>query len=188
VKLWLVRHAAPALAAGLCYGRSDIPAEQDATRAAALALAAVLPRSLPLRCSPLQRCEQLASALCGLRPDLTHNTDLRLAEMDFGRWEGRRWDEISATELAAWTADFARHRPGGGESVGEVMARVAQAWDEARAARHDTVWITHAGAIRAALLLARGQRTVGAASDWPQDAVPFGDWRVVDASGPIPNG
>jgi alpha-ribazole phosphatase len=177
VKLWLVRHAKPCIEPGICYGNSDVEADDQATRSAAATLAASLPRSIAVRVSPLRRCTQLAGALHRLRPAMHWQPDPRLAEMDFGSWEGRRWDEIGAPALDAWTRDFGQHRPGGAESVNAFMARVAAAFDEARAADRDAVWITHAGGIRAAMLLAGGTRTLDNAADWPQEAPGWGDWQ-----------
>jgi len=173
--LWLVRHAEVQAPPGLCYGRSDLPASAEATAQAARALAAELPLGLALHASPLQRCEQLAQALQGLRPDLTLKTDARLREMDFGRWEGVPWAGIPRAGIDAWLADFADARPAGdGESVRELMARVAAAWDAHRARGTPAAWITHAGVMRAVLLLARGVRLPVRAADWPADALPFG--------------
>lgn len=84
MKLWLVRHAQPLIAAGVCYGSTDVAADADATQQAALQLAQTLPQNLSMICSPLQRCQCLADCLQGLRPDLLYATDARLAEMDFG--------------------------------------------------------------------------------------------------------
>jgi alpha-ribazole phosphatase len=176
-KLWMVRHAQPLIAPGVCYGQLDVPADVEATAACARALAEVLPHGIHIICSPLQRCEQLAHVLLGLRADLTYKTDPRLQEMDFGQWEGQRWDDIGAAALDAWVADFAHHRPGGGESVEAFMQRVAAAWDET-ASVAETLWITHAGVIRAAALLQSGQRYVDRASQWPADAPAFGGWWV----------
>ncbi len=177
--LWLVRHARPQVEPGVCYGALDLVADPDHTREAAQALALQLPRGAPVSCSPLQRCEHLMAALCGLRADLTFKTDPRLAEMDFGDWEGRRWHDIGRAALDAWTADFAQHRPGGGESVVQFMQRVGVAFDEARAGRQPHIWITHAGVIRAARLLAGGVRTVDQASQWPVDGTDFGQCTLV---------
>lgn len=178
--LWLVRHAPVQAPPGLCYGRSDLPAQPDATAQAAQTLAAALPGGLPkglrLRTSPLQRCEQLALALQALRPDLIVEPDARLREMDFGRWEGLPWADIPRADIDAWLADFANARPAGdGEPVRAFMARVAEAWDAHRAQRADAVWITHAGVMRAVLLLARGVRVPAEAADWPVDALAFGE-------------
>ncbi len=181
--LWLVRHARPQVEPGLCYGALDLAADPDRTRETAQALALQLPRGAPVSCSPLQRCEHLMTALCGLRADLTFKTDPRLAEMDFGDWEGRRWDDIGRAALDAWTADFAQHRPGGGESVVQFMQRVGMAFDEARAGAQPHIWITHAGVIRAARLLASGVRVPASADQWPAEAVNFGAWTSLTLQG-----
>jgi len=150
-------------------------------------LALALPRQGQVSTSPLLRCTQLAQALLALRPDLHLRTDPRLREMDFGTWEGRAWASIPATDIAAWTANFAHHAPGGGESVAALMARVAQAWDEARKQAPDEactnttttalqprLWISHAGVMRAVQLLAQGQRHITQAAQWPASPIAFG--------------
>lgn len=180
MRLWLVRHALPQVAQGTCYGALDVAADEASTRQAALALAQALPPDAVLHSSPLQRCTQLAAALCALRADLTFTTDSRLREMDFGAWEGQRWDALAPAELKAWTDDFAHHRPGGGESVHSFMARVAQAWDEATLHDANTVWITHAGVIRAAALLHAGQASVTQAAQWPSAACGFSQWQIIE--------
>jgi alpha-ribazole phosphatase len=178
--LWLVRHAKPLVEQGVCYGVLDVAADTAATREAADALAAELPSGVTVNVSPLKRCEQLAQVLRGLRPDLAYKTDARLAEMDFGAWEGQRWDSIPRAELDAWTDAFATWRCGGGECVQNFMARVAAAWDDACAQDQPVVWITHAGVIRAATLLAQGQRQISRADQWPVDAPAFGQWHTVE--------
>ena len=133
MSLWLARHARPLVAPGCCYGQWDVPADAADTARAAQDLAQVLPHGVPVLASPLQRCEQLALALQGLRPDLAYETDARLQELSFGAWEGQPWDAIARHELDAWAADFAHYRPGGGESLVQMLARVAQALDEQQA-------------------------------------------------------
>ncbi len=174
--LWLVRHAQPLIASGVCYGQLDIPADLRATRTCAAELVKVLPKGVTVITSPLQRCELLAPELIGLQSDLTVKTDPRLQEMNFGRWEGQPWADIDRAELDAWTADFAHYRAGStGESVAQFMARVGAAFDE-RDPTHDTLWITHAGVIRAAMLIAKGVRHISRADEWPMDAPAYGQW------------
>lgn len=180
LNLWLVRHAQPLIAPGVCYGALDVPADEPATERAAQALVDFVPHGCQVICSPLQRCEQLAQVIRGLRPDLTHKTDARLAEMDFGQWEGQPWDALDRRELDGWADDFAHWRCGGGESVQAFMARVAAVWDATCAAGQPAVWITHAGVIRAATLLAQGIGQVQRADQWPRQAPGFGEWQLVD--------
>jgi alpha-ribazole phosphatase len=180
VRLWLVRHAQVLFPPGTCYGALDVPAGLLVTLESARALAAVLPDGASISTSPLQRCEQLTHALIGLRPDLAYKTDARLQEMNFGAWEGRPWADIARSEFDDWTANFAAHAVGGhGESVGTVMARVANAFDQLPDAP-DNVWITHAGVIRAAQLVASGVRQISRADQWPQDGVACGQWRTLE--------
>lgn len=179
MKLWLVRHAQPLIAPGICYGRLDMAADTAATAECARRLAIELPTGIPVAASPRQRCGQLAQALQALRPDLACQTDACLQEMDFGDWEGRAWQAIDPAELQAWTDDFADYAVGRtGESVSAFMARVASAFD-ALELPHDTLWITHAGVIRAVELLAQGLRRIDHASQWPLQAPNYGQWRTL---------
>jgi len=178
--LWIVRHARPLIAAGVCYGVLDVQADAAATDQAARELADTLPTGAVLRISPLTRCQQLARALCALRADLQARTDPRLREMDFGCWEGVAWDAIPRAALQAWTDDFGNHRFGGAESSNEVLMRVARVWDEDHA-DHDAVWITHAGVARAARLLAGGVRVLTRADQWPLEAPGYGKWLQIGA-------
>lgn len=184
MRLWLVRHAQPLVEPGVCYGATDIPADAQTTAKQASKLAEVLPPGVRVFSSPLQRCQSLASALAGLRPDLVHECDARLREMDFGSWEGRRWRDIRSDEFDTWMDDFAEHRIGGGESVQALMNRVALALETTRericapgaVAKGNAVWITHGGVIRAVTLLVRGATGVHCASQWPSEALDFGEW------------
>lgn len=179
--LWIVRHATPLIASGVCYGALDVAANAQHT----LQVARVLAQALPLHCkvwvSPLQRCMQLARALSDIRPELKPQTDTRLREMDFGSWEGVAWDAIPLAAMQAWTDDFGEHRFGGAESANQVLARVADLWDAAR--QHPDkpqVWITHAGVARAVRLLSQGLRSVDSASQWPTNAPGYGEWWRID--------
>ena len=174
--LWLVRHAPPLIEAGTCYGQLDIAADAQASQDSAAELLKNLPNRITIVTSTLQRCELLAHNLCGLQRDLIVKSDPRLKEMHFGDWEGRPWADIDPSEMKAWTDDFVNYRAGTtGESVTQFMSRVACAFDELDPLA-DTLWVTHAGVIRAASLLARGIRRPSAAAQWPLDAPAYGQW------------
>ena len=183
-RLWLVRHADPLVAPGTCYGMLDVPADAQATRAAAERLSTALPPGARGAHSTLQRCELLAQELKALRPDLTLTPDARLREMDFGRWEGKTWDAIGKSDIDAWVAGFATHAPGGGESLAHMLHRVAAALQTAREWRaeqgvKDVVWITHAGVARCvAWLQERGESALPRSEDWPVAAPGWGEWEI----------
>jgi len=149
----LVRHPTPVGAAGLCYGRTDLdlPAGWEAE---AEALAAGLPPGpWVLFSSPASRCRRLAAWLGG-----PVEVDDRLAELDFGAWEGRRWDEIPRAELDPWSTDFVTGRPPGGESFAELAERATAAARDiaARTPGRVALVVSHSGVIRALLARARG--------------------------------
>ena len=146
MKLHLVRHPQPEIAHGLCYGASDVPVnEAELAHVHARLRAAGLPGKLPVYSSPLQRCALLARRL---KP-ATLYFDIRLAEMDFGRWEMQAWDAIPRAEVDAWAADLLYYRPGGVECVLDVARRVAAFIDELRQAGHaEALLVCHAGTIR----------------------------------------
>jgi len=182
--LWLQRHAQPLVAPGVCYGRTDMAADDKATAAAAQALqSAWTAEALPAGTvwhSPLQRCTQLAAALQTQAPAFQLRACNDLAEMDFGAWEGQRWDGIAREEMQAWTADFMAYAPGGGESLATMMVRVTRALDAARQQARETgqpvLWISHAGVAQCAhWLLTRGQR-LPLAKDWPSVKLAYGEW------------
>lgn len=183
--LWVVRHAAPCIAPGTCYGLLDVPADPEATQMAAQRLATSLSHPLLLQHSPLQRCEHLALSLCALQANLSSNADGRLREMDFGQWEGRLWADIARHELDAWTQDFTRYRPGQGEDLASMLTRVSAALGEAQ--QHlqrgaHVVWITHAGVARCVDWLVRQGSLAAAlqvtAEQWPLHAPGFGEWQT----------
>lgn len=191
----MLRHGQPLVAPGTCYGQSDVLADAAHTEQAAQAICAhwlAQGQAAPQEvwCSPLQRTRQMAAALRGQGVGTPVVFKPELAEMNFGSWEGKSWDEIGEQPLTRWTGDFWHHQAGGGESVAQLVARVAQAVQEARgraaafAASEQTanlLWVTHAGVIRAVdALLHLQDRFPLQAKEWPvQVAVP-GGWQVFD--------
>jgi len=168
----LVRHTLPAGAAGLCYGRLDL-ALADSFEAEAEAVRAALPPGpWRLYSSPSTRCRRLAERLG--RPV---TLDERLSELDFGDWEGVRWDDIPLEQIEPWGKNFVTAHPPGGESFTELAAR-ARAFAAEIAGHPDsaqTVAVTHSGIIRALLTAARG---MSLAEAFTLD-VPFGSIHTI---------
>lgn len=140
--LHLVRHPRPRVEAGICYGQLDLVAEN--VEAAADALRPRLSSGLPVWSSPLQRCRHLAEAL---HP--SPRLDVRLAEINFGDWEGRPWDAIPRQQIDAWASDVAHFVPPGGESPFMLQQRALDF--VAGLAVPEAVLVTHAGVIRVLL-------------------------------------
>jgi alpha-ribazole phosphatase len=152
VALYLIRHLEPRGARGMCYGRQDLPCDPGALASGAAAIRAQLPEHVPpssVFTSPLSRCRALAQELA--TPHAACICD-ELIELDFGAWEGRRWDSLPRDEIDAWTQDVWHYRPGGGESAAMVEERWCR-WYGAVVSLglESVIAVTHAGMIRAAL-------------------------------------
>lgn len=165
MRLYLVRHARPQVADGTCYGSTDLAVAQheqavllpaliaDLSARLFIGLPADSPARVPIFSSPLQRCALLARALADALQCPPPIHDARLAEMDFGTWEMRTWNEVPRTEVDAWADDLVEFRPGAGENVLQVAARVQMFQRELRTLGHEAaILVCHAGTIR--LLLA----------------------------------
>ncbi|MGC3963257.1 MAG: alpha-ribazole phosphatase family protein [Rhodocyclaceae bacterium] len=148
-RLHLVRHASPDIEPGTCYGRLDVGVTESPT-VTAERLRPLLPADYTLVTSPLSRCRRLAEALG------TSEIDARLAEMDFGEWEGRLFNDIAREDIDAWATRPLDFRPPGGETAREMALRVISALDDLRRMpKSDVVVVTHGGPMRvmAAVLL-----------------------------------
>ena len=167
MRLSLIRHPQPAIAPGTCYGQLDIPAEAPALAALVRGCLA-LPPPRAVFTSPLARCREVAAALA-MRGWPAPQPEARIAELDFGDWEGRRWDEIGRKAIAAWVADLVTVAPPNGETVQALAARalafVEQLLaDPALGADTRVVLFTHAGVIQTLPRMLRGEALAGFAA------------------------
>jgi alpha-ribazole phosphatase len=149
MRLYLIRHPQPLVAAGICYGASDLSVDDEECARVCDALLPQLPRDTPLFSSPLRRCVVLAEMLANSLGSTPPEYDARLAEMHFGRWELQSWDVLPRAEIDAWAADLLYYRPGNGESVMQAAQRV-HAFVDALLARRlpQAIIVAHAGTMR----------------------------------------
>ena len=172
--LILIRHPAVALAAGICYGHSDValamPPQAEITRLAARLERLCAGRTLQFHASTLCRCTEIAAPLAAYFGTQAQ-TDPRLREIDFGRWEMQAWDAIPRSEIELWAADVEQACVHGGESVAVLSERVQSWLSELEAAcRAQTtaelvVVLTHAGVMRVFAALAL-RLPLAACLDW----------------------
>ncbi len=105
--------------------------------------------------SPATRCLTLARAIVATT-QAELRIDDRLQELNFGEWEGLRWDNIARAQLDRWAAAPAIFAPPGGESGLALLARVHGVYRDLRAAGLDAAVISHGGPLRLLHALARG--------------------------------
>lgn len=143
MELYFVRHVQPAVKAGICYGQLDVPLAEG-YEALHEEIALLLKPFDAIYTSPLQRCRSLAALLSE-----NYIVDARLQELNFGEWEGMKWDEIDSTLMDYWGANYIAAGPPGGESLQDLVNRL-KAFLQELPAHNKIAIITHAGVIRAA--------------------------------------
>lgn len=156
MKLALIRHGPTDWnAQGRVQGTIDIPlSEEGKAKMAALSP----PKGFETVCaysSPKLRARQTAICLGLKNPKL----DPRLTEQNWGDWEGLTRDEMLARDGDDAFTRSGRglaFRPPGGESTGELHARLQSFFSDVAKADEDAVAVTHMGVLRAAYVLATG--------------------------------
>ena len=105
--------------------------------------------------SPKLRARQTAACL-GLK---NIKLDARLAEQDWGDWEGLTRVEMQqrdGEDAFLRSGQGVAFRPPGGESTGELHARVQSFFADVAQTDEDAIAVTHMGVLRAAYVLATG--------------------------------
>lgn len=158
-RLFLVRHGETDWnLAGRLQGRRDVPLnalgrQQAAEVGRVLQQLAGDVRALSYVASPMGRAVETMRILRTTLdlPVAEFKTDIRFAEISFGRWEGQTWpelrrrdfDAVKKRDLAPWT--FA---PPGGESYEAVATRAFAALEEIEG---NAVIVSHGGVMRGLL-------------------------------------
>jgi probable phosphomutase (TIGR03848 family) len=161
----LVRHGLTAATGTVLSGRTPGLHLSEAGQGQATALAERLAQ-VPLAAivsSPLERCQETATALAAGRP-LELRTDDRFVEVSYGEWTGRPLKDLARDPMwkTVQTQPSAARFPGG-ESLTEVSARAVAAVRDWNARvddefGEDAVWIacSHGDVIKAVLADALG--------------------------------
>ena len=147
-EIYLIRHTAPKVESGVCYGISDLDVVESFEHEAEAIKTALLEKSIEtIYSSPLLRCCKLASHL---RPNQKILLDDRLKELDFGDWEMKPWAGIDRNEMNKWSADFVNIPTPNGESFGQLCKKVSAFVDEEiqKNKASKIAVVTHSGVIR----------------------------------------
>ncbi len=147
-----MRHPAPLVEPGTCYGRLDLPLHPDAD-IEGIANNPRLAGSSHIWTSPSRRCREVAERIADVLA-VPLNIDPRLMELDFGDWEGKPWNDIPRADLDRWAADPAEFRAPGGESGADLIARLTAF--RAELIGHPIV-VSHGGPLKVLSALLRRQ-------------------------------
>ena len=146
-RITLICHATTPGLRSATFGGDD--SLDDIGRTQAQQLAGVLGHVDRCWTSPAARARETAAAL-----GLTATIDERLRECDYGRWTGLKFKQVLLREprkLVSWIRK-PESAPHGGESIPQVLARVASWMAERSRDPGRMVAITHSSVIRAAIV------------------------------------
>lgn len=126
--VYLVRHTSVDVPAGISYGQTDVPLKESFPEEAEAVRQQLSGLSFDaIYTSPLTRCVRLAEA-CGF---FGVQKEERLKELNFGDWEMKSWDEVSADPYSKqWFDDWINVPTKNGESFHQQYERVASFLDE----------------------------------------------------------
>ncbi len=147
-----VRHIEPDFEKGICYGQLNVPLPKDYEFKHDLIISTLSKKYDVIYSSPLSRCKLLSN-------QITNSVvfDNRLMEVNFGDWEGKKWDNINQTELNYWMENYITSPPPNGESLTDLMLRFSNFISDLKQTPHSKILIvTHAGIIRCAMALFNG--------------------------------
>lgn len=145
MEIYIIRHTKVAIAKDICYGQSNVPLADTFLEEVAQFKTALPNNFEGVFCSPLDRCKDLAKAL------EYQNIILEgaLMEMNFGEWEGKKWNDLDQEKINEWMQDFVNIKTPDGESLTNLFGRVKSFLDSLRHQQMKSVLlITHAGVIR----------------------------------------
>jgi broad specificity phosphatase PhoE len=146
--------------------------------------------------SPLGRATETSEILArGHVPQLKVETDQRLTELDYGRWEGMLLEDILVQFPGAYEeydADPSTYHVGGGENGAEVAVRVESlmsdllAWQESEAEDRTCLMVGHSSVNRVLLAVVMGVPLIDYRRRFQQDWVNLTVLRWHDrAAGPL---
>ena len=121
MELFVIRHTEVNNPDNLCYGKYEIPLKNN-YKTKTKRIFQKLPNDFDkVYSSPSKRCTDL------LKLTAKEFTEIKeLHELDFGDWEGKKWDEINQTDLNFWMNDYVNKSPKNGEKMTDLYDRVIE--------------------------------------------------------------
>jgi broad specificity phosphatase PhoE len=149
-RLSFIVHAATEAQRNAAFPLDELITEREQARIAKVGRN--IPKAEQIWSAPEQRTQQTSRTL-GLQALVSDG----LRDCDYGRWRGRKMEEIQLENpdgILAWLSDPSAS-PHGGESIELLIARIGTWMDEQRDVKH-TIAVTHPAVVRAAIVYALG--------------------------------
>ena len=158
MNLFLLRHTRVNRMEGVCYGQSKVDlADTFEYELSDIMLSLKRKKFKNIYSSPLLRCKILAEAIVKDHSEITF--DERLMELNFGKWEGLKWQEIEKTkEAKRWFEDYLNVACPEGESYQDLLNRCKSFISSLKEIQSNSnlLVVTHAGPIRAIYSIING--------------------------------
>ena len=144
MELFVIRHTEVQNPNNLCYGNYDISLKPNYEHKSKIFFEN-LPNDLDqIYSSPSKRCTDLLDL-----HNLNFNIHNDLRELDFGDWEGKKWDDIDQTDLNYWMEDYVNRSPKNGEKMIDLYKRSIEfTYKLVELDLQKILLVTHAGVIR----------------------------------------
>ena len=144
MELFVIRHTEVQNPNNLCYGNYDISLKPNYEHKSKIFFKN-LPNDLDqIYSSPSKRCTDLLDL-----HNLNFNIHNDLRELDFGDWEGKKWDDIDQTHLNYWMGDYVNRSPKNGEKMIDLYKRSIEfTYKLVELDLQKILLVTHAGVIR----------------------------------------
>ena len=169
--IYLMRNPETIDASDRCIGQTALPLSKAGEESIPILVAEAMEVVRPdaVLSSDLKQCQALSLAIYAAGVAIW-TQDPVWRDINFGRWEGRSWNEICHRERATherWLEDIIETAPPGGESYRDLHRRAWFACDQLESSdMGNVIVVTHAGVIRS--LLSEGR------PDTFSRAIPFG--------------
>jgi alpha-ribazole phosphatase len=148
MEIYLIRHTTPLVEHGVCYGWADLDVTETFLQEADIIKQHLSNSIEAIYSSPLQRCKKLAEELFA---DATISYQHNLKEINCGKWELQKWDDILKHEIDPWMNDFVNVQIPQGESYVDLHSRVVKNFTEIVAQQKNAAIVAHGGVIRSVL-------------------------------------
>lgn len=147
--VYFIRHTSVNVEPGTCYGQSDVDVNPTFRHEASICKERISGIHFDkVYTSPLSRCTRLA-AFCGF-PDAERSPEIM--ELNFGRWEMRKYDDIKDPVIETWYKDYINTRTPDGESFMDQYKRVSSFLDKLKESGYGNVLVfAHGGVLACAL-------------------------------------
>lgn len=157
LNIYLVRHTKPLIEEGTCYGQLDCTVSDDYEKQLLKLSDYFKHKEInAIYSSPLKRCAVLSQGLSN-ECNLSVNYNDEFKEINFGAWEGLKWDDIPRSKIDEWNNNRLHFQFPDGESPLLFHDRVITAWSKLVASlqlteqNQNIILVAHAGVIRSIL-------------------------------------